>query len=101
MSRKEPYSVEYRPVNTRSSGRKMLLRHQECPRTVSLVYVDCAQKRVRSSGSVSVRQDLGENPREFPMMNNHAVRYFSFLVLSLIVKDGAPGPHTPPVERRG
>jgi hypothetical protein len=37
-------------------------------------------------------------------MNNHAVWHFSFLVLSvllLIVKDGAPGLHTPPVERRG
>jgi hypothetical protein len=42
-----------------------------------------------------------ENPREFRMMNNHAVRHFSFLVVSLIVKDGVPGPHTPPVERRG
>jgi hypothetical protein len=52
---------------------------------------------------VSVCQDLGGNPREFPMMHNHAVWHFSFLVLSvllLIVKDGAPGLHTPPVERR-
>jgi hypothetical protein len=81
----------------------MLLGDQRGSRIVSLVYVYCAQKRVRSSCSVSVRQGLGGNPREFPMMHNHAVWHFSFLVLSvllLIVKDGAPGLHTPPVERR-